>query len=80
MDTYIELVKEKKIIDNFPMKLNEKEIELGEDVKNKVDVIIERFGKKDSKKLEIETLNMLGLNLESKKVHFGKKVESLIPV
>ncbi len=79
MNRYLELAKEGKIKDNFPMSIiNLQKVELPTEIKQDVDGIINIFGKKTGKVLELETLEMLKLNLETKKENFGKPVIQFI--
>lgn len=79
MNNFLELSNERKIEGNFPVKVNiHEDIDLDSNVKEKVDLIVNKFGKLSGKKLELDTLNMLGLDLEKKREHFGESVTNFI--
>ncbi|MCK4647775.1 hypothetical protein KAT24_02500 [Candidatus Pacearchaeota archaeon] len=79
MNNFLNLSNEGKIKGNFPIKVLSQEspiVPLG--MFQRVDEIIDRFGNKSGKVLEVETLEMLGLDLEKKKDHFGESVTKFI--
>lgn len=45
---------------------------------NKIDMIVEKFGNKDGSDLEKESLELLGITKEDKKLYFGNPVEVVI--
>ena len=79
MDSYIELIHEGKIEDGIPIRIRPtQESEIPEDIKSRVNKVIELFGKKDGYELEIKTIEMLGLNLSNKRECFGRSIKELI--
>ncbi len=79
MDNFLDLSNENKIKGDFPIELKTLEIpKLNLEIKEKVDSIVDRFGNENGKNLELNTLNMLGLNLKTKGEHFGESVTNFI--
>jgi len=79
MNDFLELSNEGKIEGNIPIKSRvEEKFELPLEIKEKVDSIISRFGDQTGKNLELNTLSFLGLDLESKREHFGENVSNLM--
>ena len=79
MNNFLELSNERKIHGNFPIKIKSLEIPtLSNQIKEKVDLVIDKFGNNSGKKLELDTLKLLGLNLETKRKHFGEPVTNFI--
>ena len=68
------------IISEYPIKVNQKIPDSGleNDVKSKVDSIITKFGHKNGNELELETLEMLGLTIDSKINYFGEDISDLL--
>lgn len=79
MNNFLELSNEGKIEGDFPIKVNPQEnLDFESPIKEKVDSIVEIFGKDKGKDLELNTLKMLGLDLETKRKHFGEPVTNFI--
>lgn len=80
MNSFLELSQNGKISLDMPLKvLTGNTMNLtNQPLKQRVDCIIDLFGKKSGKELELETLKMLNLNLETKRNHFGESVIQLI--
>lgn len=79
MNNFLDLSNENRIKGDFPIEIKTLEIpRLSLEIKEKVDLIVDRFGDENGKNLELNTLNMLGLNLETKKKHFGEPVTNFI--
>jgi len=77
MNAYISL-NDKGLIKEYPIKLTEDHvIDLDEKTKEKVDNIIDCFGKESGAVLENKTLEMLKLSKETKTKHFGQSVKEL---
>lgn len=71
------LINSNDVEDGFPLKTKQKP-SLGDSTKNRVDAIINEFGKKSGYALEVETLKMLGYEPSDKAGIFGKEVKELI--
>jgi hypothetical protein len=79
MENFIRLVQEGKIEDGFPIKLKNKvEIKIDENLKERVDKVLEQFKNKSGYELEIETLKMLKIQPFEKGKYFGKSVREII--
>lgn len=80
LNSYLDLVNEGKIKDDFPVEIKEvrEKGKLPKEIQLRVDLIIKNFGKKTGKELELYTLNLLRLDLKSKKEKFGEEVTNLI--
>lgn len=79
MENFLDLSNEGKVKGDFPVDIKTSQIpSIQMEIKNKVDLIIEKFGNKNGKDLELETLGMLNLNLETKRQHFGEPVSNFI--
>jgi len=79
MDNFLDLSNENKIDGNFPIKIKSLGIpNLSNPIKEKVDLIINKFGNDNGKKLELDTLKLLNLDLETKRKHFGEPVTNFI--
>lgn len=80
MNDFIELVKERKVEDTFPIKLKRKqeELKLPQSIKEKTEKIGDKFGDENGYQLEIKTLEMLNIKPEEKSRYFGKSVKELI--
>jgi len=77
MNDYIDLVNE-KIIFERPMRTVDRRFELDEKTINRIISILERFGQKHGFELEKDTLEMLGLNLETKENFIGEPITKFI--
>lgn len=78
MQCFNELVQEKEIKEGFPLKCT-KEIRLeNEEIKQRIEGVINKFEKVSGYDLEIETLKMMGIEPYEKERHFGKDVNNLI--
>jgi len=78
MNSYVELIN-KKIITERPMKIEiKRDLGVEENTLKRIDSILKIFGKYPGFELEKKTLEMLNLDLKSKRLHFGKKVSELI--
>jgi len=79
MNNFLDLSNGGKIQGDFPVKVKTSEIPLlSQKVEERIDSIIEKFGDYSGKKLELDTLKLLGLNLETKREHFGEPVTNFI--
>jgi len=79
MNSFNELVRERKIEDAYPISLKTKgKAELDEKLRRKVDWIVEKFGDLSGYRLEIETLKMLRIKPSEKNSYFGKEVKEII--
>lgn len=79
MDNFLDLSNEGKVKGNFPVDITTSNIPyISPKVKERVDSIIEKFGNKNGGELELDTLDMLNLDLETKRQHFGEPVINLI--
>jgi len=79
MDSYTRLVGEGKIEDGLPISLKvEDEIKLDEGLVEKIDKIVEKFGKDTGYGLEKKTLRMLGIEPFEKDSYFGKEIEQIL--
>jgi len=79
MDNFLELSNEEKIKGDFPINIKSPDVpNLLTPIREKVDFIIEKFGNENGKNLELSTLKMLGLNIETKRKHFGESVTNFI--
>jgi uncharacterized protein YwgA len=82
MKDIYKLINDKILLDGFPLRLGkdikENKLNLETRIKNKLDKIIEKFGKWSGYKLEIETLKILGLDLESKRKFIGFSIKEII--
>jgi hypothetical protein len=73
-----ELIQKGTIKDGFPLTSNKKVSLEKEEIKNRVEKIIDEFGDKTGYKLEVETLKMMDIEPSEKKKFFGKLVSDLI--
>jgi len=79
MNNYSELVQERKIDDGTPIVLKfEHEIELDKKLIDKVDRIVNDFGRNTGYDLEKKTLLMLGIEPSEKDSYFGKDIEQIV--
>lgn len=79
MDNFLDLSNENKIKGDIPVQLKISEVPtIPLIIQKKVDLIVEKFGDKKGKDLELDTLKMLGLSLETKRKHFGESVTHFI--
>ena len=80
MSSFGELVDEGKIKEGFPLKMIEdgSELDLDENIKNRVDTIVEKFGKHSVYQLEVETLEMLGFKPHEKGQYFGQDIATIL--
>jgi len=79
MNSYTELVQERKIEDGLPMTLKFKdEIEISKELVGKIDRIVEKFGEDSGYELEKKTLHMLGIEPSEKDSYFGKDIEQIL--
>ncbi len=79
MNNFLDLSKGNKIQGDFPVKVKTSKIPvLPPKVEEKVGLIIDKFGKDSGQKLELDTLKLLNLNLETKRDHFGEPVTNFI--
>lgn len=77
MNYVSKLIQKGTIKDGFPLKSTEK-IELEQQIKERVEKIIQEFGEKTGYGLEVETLKMINIEPSDKEKFFGKQVEELI--
>ncbi len=70
-------IQKKDVYNGFPLR-SRYVINLDGNIKNRVDFVIDKFGKKSGYLLEIETLKMLGYSPDEKDKIFGKSVKELI--
>ena len=74
-----ELIEEGKIKESFPLIIEDKsELDLDESLKKRVDMIVEKFGKHSGYKLEVETLEMLGVKPHEKRQYFGQDIGEVL--
>ena len=78
MTSYNELVKEGKIRDSFPITTNVEVVELPEEIRKKVEKIIQKFGHLSGYELEIQTLKLLGIQPHEKEKYFGEGVSEIV--
>ena len=79
MNNFLDLSNNGEIQGGFPIKITSKrEFQLDSKLKSNVDEVIGKFGDKSGRILELETLKMLGLDLKTKKEHFGEPVTNFI--
>lgn len=78
MESYNELVREKKVENSFPIKSSVNEIQLPEEIKRKIDTILKEFGNKSGYQLEVLTLEKLGIKPFEKEKFFGKNIREII--
>ncbi|HLD55067.1 MAG TPA: hypothetical protein VJB35_02280 [Candidatus Nanoarchaeia archaeon] len=79
MENFLDLSNEGKVKGDFPVDIKIFEIPtIPMNIKERVDLIIKKFGNKDGRELELETLGMLNLNLETKRQYFGEPVTNFI--
>ena len=78
MTSYNELVKEGKIRDSFPITTNVEVVKLPEEIREKVEKIIQKFGHLSGYELEIRTLKLLGIQPYEKERYFGKGVSEIV--
>ena len=76
-DVISDLIKENEIEDGFPLKLK-RDVVIDGPIKEKIDSVVEIFGKKGGYLLEVDTLKMLGYDPSEKDKIFGKEVKELI--
>lgn len=74
------LIREESLEDGFPLeaKIDISKLKLDEEIKNKADKVIKKFGKDSGYKLEVSTLKMLSIDPSDKMKFFGKEVQELI--
>ncbi len=75
-----ELFSEGKIKNDFPLTTNE-DVDLSDieqNITEKIDKVITKFGDKTGYYLEVETLRMMGIEPSEKEKFFGKNVSELI--
>jgi len=81
MDKFNSIVKDEQVKIDFPdITLSKKlEIELdNQELKEKIEFIIQRFGKESGYDLEVKTLEMLGIKPSEKDKFLGKDVKEFI--
>ena len=79
MNNFLELSQEKKIEGDFPIGTKISSIpEIPLKVKEKVEIIVDIFGEDSGKRLEVDTLKLLGLNIETKKEYFGESIKKFV--
>lgn len=78
MNDYLKLGR-MNILDDYPIKILEHvPLNLEDDIKSRIDQITNQFGKDNSSKLELDTLDLLGLDKSTKMKYFEKSVLPLI--
>jgi len=80
MNNFLELSNEHKIEGNFLIGIKSSNIipSLPTTIRERVDLIVNKFGNDSGQKLELDTLKLLGLNIETKRKHFGESVTNFI--
>jgi len=79
MNSYEELIRERKIKDTYPLTLEQEvETRLEEELERVIDGIVKEFGKYSGYSLEVETLRMLGIKPPEKDRYFGKEVDKIL--
>jgi uncharacterized protein YwgA len=80
MNSVNELIEEGKIKEGFPLTIIEDklELDLDEDLKKRVDRVVEKFGRHSGYKLEVETLEMLGIKPHEKSQYFGQDIGDIL--
>ena len=79
MNNFLDLSNEGKVKGDFPVDIKTSEVpNIPLRIKEKVDLIVNQFGNDNGKNLELNTLSMLGLDLDSKRKYFGESVTNFI--
>lgn len=80
MGSFDELVSEGKIKEGFPLAIvkDRSEQDLDKDIKKRVDVIVDKFGKHSGYQLEVETLKMLGIKPHEKSQYFSRSIDKIL--
>lgn len=75
---YLSLV-DRNLVKEYP-KMQSKKVNIGLEVetKERIEKIFTTFGRKTGKELEVKTLNLLGLTIDTKTEFFTKNVTELI--
>jgi len=77
MSSYTTLISGGYIKDGFPLKTGHT-VKLRDDLRDRVDKILEKFGDHSGYKLEVETLEMMNIKPSEKQKYFGRDVDVLI--
>ena len=73
------LIDQGKIQDGFPLiNIDSSKSSLEKRVKDKVDAILDKFGKFSGYQLEVSTLKMLGIEPHEKKKYFGQDIPQIL--
>lgn len=79
MITITQLIEQNLIQDGFPLSSsNPSGIHLDGELKDKVDSVINEFGKYSGYHLEVKTLEMLGVKPYEKSQYFGQSVDEIL--